>query len=150
MLIMGVRWKKHGHTTGKRGESKSSSIYSTWAHIIQRCTNPNDEKYHRYGNRGIKVSKDWLEFTGFLKDMGPTHKEGLTIDRIDNDGNYCKENCRWVTKQEQNRNYSKNLNFTYKGKTQCLKDWATELDKKYATVYWRIKNGRSFKEAFDL
>lgn len=83
-------------------------IYKVWTAMVDRCSNPNSTNYYRYGGRGIKVCDNWLKFENFLKDMGVPEK-GLTIDRINNDGNYEKSNCRWVTHKVncQNRSSTK-------------------------------------------
>lgn len=85
---------------GKRG----TSIYRIWAGILQRCNNRNNPDYLSYGGRGIKVDISWLTFDGFLKDMGPTHIDGLTIERVDVNGHYTKTNCIWIPRNKQNRN----------------------------------------------
>jgi protein-arginine kinase activator protein McsA len=84
-----------------------SKTYTTWESMIQRCTNPKNTNYKHYGKRGIRVCEAWLVFDSFLADMGE-RPEGKELDRIDNDGNYEKTNCRWVTHQEnlKNRNRS--------------------------------------------
>lgn len=86
------------------GLSHRHRLYPTWKTMRQRCMNPNSHKYHRYGARGIKVCERWDDFSMFLEDMEGTWKEGLTLDRINNDGNYEPGNCRWATMAEQARN----------------------------------------------
>jgi hypothetical protein len=83
--------------------------YATWANMIQRCTNPKGSNYSYYGGRGIKVCDEWFEFENFIRDMGRKPAEGYSIDRINNDGNYCKENCRWADRFTQMNNTRKNI-----------------------------------------
>ena len=78
-------------------------VYETWCDIIKRCTNPNASNYDGYGGRGITVCERWLSFANFHEDMGD-RPEGKSIDRIDNDKGYYKENCRWATAKEQAKN----------------------------------------------
>lgn len=122
---------KHGFTGTK--------IHVVWSHMIQRCTNPACHEYHNYGGRGIKVCSRWTVSTNFLKDMYPSYKEGLSLDRIDNDGDYSPENCRWVTSKEQNRNKRNNRVLSYKGETLCLVDWAHKLGMPANTLVYRLR-----------
>jgi len=78
--------------------------YKAWQHMKQRCLNPNTHNYRDYGGRGIRVCDQWLNFREFWKDMGDSWQEGLSIDRINNDGNYEPGNCRWATWKEQAQN----------------------------------------------
>lgn len=93
----------HGHTSWKRGSSKT---YHSWMAMHARCGNPKDKKYAYYGGRGISVCPRWNTFANFLEDMGE-RPEGLTLDRIDVDGNYEPGNCRWATWSEQQKNKRK-------------------------------------------
>lgn len=88
----------------KRHGLSDNPEHRTWTRIRERCNNPSHGDYTRYGGRGIRVCERWDVFENFLADMGP--RNGLTIDRIDNDGDYEPGNCRWVTQAEQNRNKS--------------------------------------------
>lgn len=90
--------RRHGHATGR-----VSPTYVSWAGMIQRCTNPNHPEFADYGGRGITVCNRWLQFNGFLEDMGE-RPDGTTIDRVDNDKGYAPGNCRWATPVEQARN----------------------------------------------
>lgn len=93
---------KHGHNSG----GKISSEYISWRRAIQRCYDPNDKRFEHYGGRGITMCDRWRGengFQNFLADMGP-RPEGLTLDRINNDGNYEPGNCRWATRLEQRHN----------------------------------------------
>lgn len=91
---------KHGHASSKN----HSRTYNSFHNMIQRCTNPNNTKYHLYGARGINVSNEWVHsFENFLRDMGERPKE-TSLDRIDNSKGYYKENCRWANRYVQARN----------------------------------------------
>lgn len=117
-----------------------TKAYKTWQGIKQRCENLKSDAYHRYGGRGIKVCDRWQEFENFLSDMGEP-PVGASIDRIDNDGDYTPENCRWATVQEQQNNISTNRLFTHDGKTQTLAQWARELGIAYHVLKYRLNHG---------
>lgn len=101
----------------------TSSEYCIWRGILTRCLNKNSSMYPVYGGRGISVCERWKVFDNFYKDMGDRPK-GLSIDRIDNDGNYCPENCRWATKEVQHSNKRGLRLITAFGETKSLSAWA--------------------------
>ena len=116
-------------------------LYSRWAGMIDRCTNPKHIYFHNYGGRGIVVCERWRDFALFILDMGSTFKPGLTLDRIDNDGNYCPENCRWATPKEQGNKSRINTILTAFGKSQTITQWAEELKIHHNTLHGRLKLG---------
>ena len=116
--VASERNKKHGMS--------NSTEYHIWNTMKSRCTNPNKSNYHNYGGRGISYSNEWASFENFYKDMG-SRPDGMSLDRIDNDGDYSPENCRWATQYEQDRNTRVNRHITFKGKTMIMQDWADQL-----------------------
>lgn len=131
-------------------EGKSNTReYKIWKGMKNRVTNPNATDADHYINRGIKCCDAWLEsFEAFYNDMGPC-PEGYSLDRIDNDGDYCPENCRWADAHTQTCNRGEfNDYYTHDGKTLVLKDWARELGINYNTLRSRIHYyGLTFEEA---
>jgi hypothetical protein len=124
--------KERSTTHGLSG----SPEYRIWRSMKERCALKKNKSFHRYGGRGIAVCKEWTDsFARFYSDMGE-HPQGMTLDRIDNNGNYCKENCRWTTKLEQANNTRRNV--FYKGKT--LAQWSRELGGNYNLVGQRIRD----------
>lgn len=130
---------------------KHTKLYRVWCGIKERCNNPNNKKYYRYGGRGIAVCEQWQDdFDSFRSwALSNGYEEGLTIDRVNNDDNYSPDNCRWVTRREQNRNYSRNHMITYNGKTQCISDWEAETGINRATILFRLKSNKPLEVVFD-
>ncbi len=119
----------------------NTPTYHSWINMRQRCSNPKNPDYPRYGGRGIKVSQRWLtSFENFVEDMGVAPK-GYSIDRINNNGDYEPGNCRWATQKEQQNNRSSNKNITYKGETLGICEWAERLGGGVSLVTYRLKNG---------
>jgi len=99
--------KNPNFKTGYCIKGQTPSFYNTWQGMKARCLNPNNPKYHRYGGRGIKVCEEWMDIKNFSEwALSNGWKQGLTLDRINNDGNYCPENCRWVSVCENSRKKS--------------------------------------------
>lgn len=122
--------------------------YHAWRGIKQRCNYKNSNSYINYGGRGIKVCDRWENsFENFLADMGNRPSQKHSIDRIDNDGNYEPSNCRWATRTEQNRNTRQNRLLTFQGKTQCVSEWADELEIPAMAIRNRLHSGCDTKES---
>lgn len=134
------------HTT--HGLSKTR-LYRIWDNMKSRCNNPKVNCYENYGGRGISVCKEWMDnFESFYKwSMENGYSDNLTLDRIDNDGNYMPSNCKWTTTKEQSRNKRVNVFITYNGKTMTQKDWSIELGGSASLVPNRLRRGWSEAEA---
>ena len=117
---------------------RKTPTYKSWTGMKNRCSNPKYHAYNRYGERGIMVCERWMKFEDFYEDMGEKPK-GMSIERIDNNGNYCPENCCWATKKNQARNTRRNKMVRYQGKTQCLAAWVEELGINYGTLWNRLQ-----------
>lgn len=125
--------------------------YETWQSMKRRCYNTNFSQYHDYGGRGITMSESWLEsFINFYNDMGPRPSDKHSIDRKDNDGPYCKENCKWSTKEEQNNNQRSNKLLTYNGKTQTVTQWAKELNCTKSSLQSRLALGWTVEDTLSI
>ena len=114
-------------------------IYRIYSLMKDRCHSPNAEKYHRYGGRGIRVCDEWLNsFEAFYEwSMANGYREDLTIDRIDNDGNYEPSNCRWATNEEQANNRGHHILLEINGETKTIAQWSKETGLKYRTIHAR-------------
>lgn len=132
--------KTHGFA-GRNGSAYKHQIYKTWLNMRRRCSEVNNISYHNYGGRGIKVCDRWnSSFEDFLLDMGLQPK-GKTLDRIDNNQGYYKENCRWSSWIEQCLNQRSNRLITAFGKTKHLTVWATENKLASSTISKRLSSG---------
>jgi len=132
--------RKHGHAINP------TPTYQTWTGMFSRCNNLNDPAYVRYGKRGIKICDWWFSFENFLSDMGVRPKN-LTLDRIDNDGNYEPGNCRWATAMEQAQNTSRNIKIEIDGKIKVLSEWTRVSGVCAETILYRLNNGWPSKKA---
>lgn len=134
---------RHGYArTGHK-----SATYKIWVVMRTRCNNPNFPKYPRYGGRGIRVCERWDRFENFLADMGE-RPAGMSIDRIDNDGDYCPENCKWSTNKEQSRNQRWTVRLTYNGETKTRQEWCEIHGIKLSTFRHRLSRGWTLDQIF--
>lgn len=123
-------------THGKTGTKE----YVAWQSLFGRCYRKSCRQFKDYGGRGIIVCDRWHSFENFFEDMGVA-TEGMSIDRKDNDGPYCKENCRWATRHQQSRNRRSNVLLEINGEIKCVTDWANHYGVSPITACLRIKNG---------
>lgn len=123
-------------------------LYYSWNGMIARCEKENASGYKDYGGRGITVCEEWHNFETFaLWALSNGYRENLTIDRINNNGNYCPENCKWSTKSEQENNKSTNRPITIDGDTKNLTQWCAIYGIKKSTVYSRLRYGWNIEKA---
>lgn len=124
--------KTHGDTGTK--------LYTAWNNMKARCYRKITREYDNYGGRGIAVCDEWIHSYETFKEwaLNNGYSDGLTLDRINVDGNYCPENCRWITNKEQQNNKRNNVLYTYNGETKTLAEWAESLGICYKTLQKRI------------
>lgn len=116
-------------------------VFKIWQGILKRCYNKNATNYYLYGARGVGVCKRWKNsFVAFYEDMGEP-RDNESIERIDNDGDYCKENCKWATVVEQANNKRNSKRLTYNGVTKTVAEWSRLLGWCRYTLYRRIEAG---------
>lgn len=121
-----------------------TKLYQRWQGMKQRCDNPTASKFHNYGGRGITYCKEWENFENFEKwALSSGYEDNLTLDRIDVNGNYEPDNCRWITNKEQQNNRRDNIYIPYKGVTKTLAEWSEITGKSYACLTYRYKAGWS-------
>lgn len=135
----GIPHFKHG--------MEGTRFYGIWSKILRRLRNKNCQEYKYYGGRNITICSEWLDFRNFYNDMFPDYcdhcyhfgEKNTTIERIDSNGNYNTENCRWATWEEQGNNRRNNIFITYNGNILTIKQWARKLNINYLTLYTRLK-----------
>ena len=136
-----------GISLGKTRHGKCNSrVYASWAHMKARCENKNNKDYPYYGGRGIKFCDRWRNFDNFIEDMGEP-LPAMTLDRIDSNKDYTKDNCRWASRGTQSRNTRACINLSFNGQTKTLSEWARSLKINKATLYYKIKKGIAFEQA---
>ncbi|HEC64967.1 MAG TPA: hypothetical protein ENI23_06730 [bacterium] len=133
---MYAKGKKHGrYHHGMTG----TPLYKRWEKMKSRCLNPNTNVWHLYGGRGISVCWRWMNFVEFAEDMGDSFENGMSLERIDNDKGYCKENCKWIPLAEQGKNKRSVKLYEYKGQKKNISEWAEKYGIKRNTLSYRLK-----------
>lgn len=143
MRVKANRWWQTTH-----GMSDSPE-YKVWNNMYSRCNNPNHPRYKDWGGRGIKMCEKWMSFEGFFEDMGRRPSDDSTIERIDNNKGYSKDNCRWATTKEQARNRRSNVLITYSEISETATDWAERLGVRRGTFLGRLSRGWTIEEAIE-
>lgn len=140
--------KNPNYKKGYCMNSKTSTFYNSWQNMKQRCLNKKHPKYHRYGGRGVEIHTEWLEINNFAEwALSNGWEKGLTLDRIDNDGNYCPDNCEWVSMSDNSRKKSTSkLNFKQAEEIRRRviagekeKDLAVEYGVVHGTIWFIVK-----------
>lgn len=135
--------KKHGHALD--GKDRTSE-YNAWGAMIQRCCNPSNRRYKRYGGRGITICDRWKDsYENFYSDMGAKPSPDMSLDRINNNGNYEPSNCRWATITQQNRNLSRNRHIEHNGVTMVLAEWSRKLNVSQGVINTWMKKGKDME-----
>jgi len=144
---MKTKYKNH------KKEINYDRLYSVYHNMKSRCYLKTFSRYEYYGGRGIKICKEWLGKNGFNSfynwAVNNGYKNNLSIDRIDNDKDYCPENCHWVTQLEQNNNTRKNHYYTYNGETKTIAQWARQYNVDRYLLNIRIRRGWDFLKAIE-
>ncbi len=125
-------------------------LYRVWQNMITRCTNERVGSYKHYGARGISVCDEWRRFEIFANDMGPTYVPGLTLERIDVNGNYSKNNCTWASRIEQANNRRSNRYITYCGKLMTVAEVAHTVGMPVSILHHRLYDGWKLEDALSV
>lgn len=145
--ITSTNFRTHGLSQGAHGETPR--LYFVWTAMRKRCRNPKDKHHIYYGNRGITVCEEWSDYQKFHDwSMSNGYRSGLTIERIDNNGNYEPNNCKWIPQKEQGWNTRKNRLITFHNATKCLAEWALKLGMNDGTLRSRVHRGWTTERAF--
>lgn len=132
-------------------QGKEARLYRIWVSMKNRCQNPNNYSYHNYGGRGITVCKEWQHYESFAEwALSHGYTDELLIERNDNNGPYCPENCRWATRKEQNCNTRQNHWLTYDGRTMTISQWAEATGLSQSAIFCRIQKGWSVEKTLTV
>lgn len=139
-----IRAEKNNHITH---EGTGTLTYKRWLSMRARCLKKSAVNYSQYGGAGITICQQWDDFSVFLADMGECPEESMTLDRIKNELGYSKENCRWATRIQQQRNTTNNRILTLNNESMCVAEWAEVLEINSRTIMSRLNKGWTEAEA---
>lgn len=137
-LMTGLKTLNNVKRTPEKKVSRNR-LHTIWDKMMQRCYNKNNPKYRRYGGRGILVDERWHDVETFVYDLSLTHEEGLSLDRVNNDEGYSKNNTRWVTQKVQSNNTRANIKIDIGGVVKTLSEWCDISGVSKPAAYARIK-----------
>ena len=139
------------HEVGKINKTHGMSdtrLYRIYKHILNRCNNKNDNRYDRYGARGITICEEWKDFNHFAEwALANGYNDKLSIDRINVNMGYSPDNCRWADAHQQSNNKSNNKLYTYNSATHTIAEWATLYNIPYKRLWKRLKCGWDMERA---
>ena len=139
---------QHPRDSNRTHGLSHTRTHAIWLNMLDRCRRTTRKDYAYYGGRGISVCDRWSAFAAFLADMGEA-PDGMSIERLDNDGNYCPNNCVWASRKEQARNKRNTVRIFYNGRTMALGDWADEIGLAPLTIWKRLKRGWTVAKALN-
>jgi hypothetical protein len=142
------RWRTSAKIKGRR---QPCLLYQQWANMKYRCTRPSHVSYARYGGRGISICREWMSYPPYRQwAIANGYRRGLTIDRINNDGNYEPANCRWASRMEQAANKGNNVFLEHKGERLHLRAWGRKLGVSYTAIYKKLCRGMSVDQTLSF
>lgn len=151
---MGKRIDMQGNKLAKKHGLSKTRLHRIWHSMYCRCYYSSTNQYKNYGGKGIKVCEEWKHIEGFINfynwAINNGYSEELTLDRIDNEKDYCPENCRWSTPKFQSNHKTNNVIYTFNGKSQTAKQWCDEYGIKHTTLYDRLKRGWTLEQALTI
>ena len=136
------------HGCHKGGKGRNHRLYTIWSSMKARCLNPHSVSYKHYGARGITVCASWMDFGEFMTwALANGYRDGLSIERLDNNRSYEPSNCTWIPLDRQASNKRDTIRLTFRGVTKPMADWARSMGMDYMTLYQRIRGGWNIEKA---
>ena len=151
---MTKRIDMQGNKLAQKHGLSHTRLHRIWHSMYCRCYYSSTNQYKNYGGKGIKVCDEWQHIEGFInfynRAINNGYSDELTLDRIDNEKDYCPENCKWSTLKEQSNHRTNNVFYTYKGKTKTSKQWCDEYGISQTTLNDRLKRGWTLEQALTI